>query len=252
MKIAICISGQPRNYEYGYHELKEWFLDRYDCDVYFHTWKDTKTEFVSAHNFTETRYYKFTEQDYQNILDLYQPKDYIYQNPITFDSMGIKGNLGFTLDGIFSAWLSTQQSVKLALESGIDYDLIVKYRFDLQFTGMVDPKCQFLEDLTQLNPDHFHCFSFGTHDDGHFRPTEIDDLFNVGGPKVMEVYSQLFSYLLYYMYMTPDHTNWLVEKVGDPDVMSHEALLRWHMEQNNIHINVVHSFGLHFTAGIIR
>lgn len=252
MKIAICISGQPRNYEQGYKELKKWFLDRYDCDIYFHTWKDTTTEFVSSHNFTETRYYTFTDQDYQNILDIYQPKDYIFQRPINFDATNITGNLGFTLNSIYSAWLSTQKSIELALESGIDYDLIIKYRFDLFFTSMVSPECEFLQDITQLDPNQFHCFSFGTHDDGNFRPTEIDDLFNVGGPEVMKVYSQLFSNLMYYMYINPDHTNWLVEKVGDPDLMAHEALLRWHIEQNNIPINRIHSLGLHFTAGIIR
>ena len=38
MKVAICISGQPRNYEQGFKELKRWFLDRYDIDVYLHAW----------------------------------------------------------------------------------------------------------------------------------------------------------------------------------------------------------------------
>jgi hypothetical protein len=59
MKIAVCISGQPRNYEQGYYELKKWFLDRYDCDVYFHTWKDTQSSFTLSHNFTETHQYTF-------------------------------------------------------------------------------------------------------------------------------------------------------------------------------------------------
>lgn len=252
MKIAICISGQPRNYEQGYKELKKWFLDRYDCDVYFHTWKDTTTEFVSSHNFTETRYYTFTDQDYQNILDIYQPKDYIFQRPINFDATNIIGNLGITLNSIYSASLSTQKSIQQALNSKTQYDLIVKYRFDLQFTDYVSPECEILNNFENLNPDYLHCFSFGTHDDGNFRPTEIDDLINIGGPKVMEVYSQLFSYIIKYCYLDPNHVQWLIDKVGDEDVYAHEALLRWHLEQNNIYINRIHSFGKHFTAGIIR
>jgi hypothetical protein len=252
MKIAICISGQPRNYEEGFYELKKWFLDRYDCDVYFHTWKDTSNSFVTSHNFTKTRHYKYTEEDYQRILDLYQPKAYRFQRPINFDATNIIGDLGFTINGILSAWYSTQQSIQLALKSGTKYDLIIKYRFDLHFSTMVSPECEFLKDITQFNPDHFHCFSFGTHDEGNFRPTEIDDIFNVGGPKVMEVYSQLFSYILSYCYINPAHVQWLVSKVGNDDVYAHEALLRWHLEQNNIYINRVHSLGKHWTAGIIR
>ncbi len=252
MKIAICISGQPRNYDQGFFELKKWFLDKYDCDIYIHTWEDTITEFVSSHNFTETRHYKFTNQDYQNILDLYKPKSYIFQKPINFDNNNIIGNLGFTLNGILSAWLSTQQSIQQALSSKTEYDLIIKYRFDLHFSEMVSPKCLFLEDITKLDPNQFHCFSFDPTDEGNYRPTEVDDLFNVGGPKVMEVYSQLFSNILYYCYKDKNHIPWLVEKTGDPDFLAHEGLLRWHLEQNNIYINRVHSLGKHWTAGIIR
>jgi hypothetical protein len=252
MKIAICISGQPRNYEDGFGELKKWFLDKYDCDVYIHTWKDTTTEFTSSHNFTKTRHYKFTEEDYQNILDLYNPVSYKFQRPINFDDTNITGNLGFTINGILSAWLSTQQSIQQALNSKTQYDLIVKYRFDLQFTDYVSPECEILNNFENLNPDYLHCFSFGTHDDGNFRPTEIDDLINIGGPKVMEVYSQLFSHIIKYCYLDPNHVQWLIDKVGDGDVYAHETLLRWHLEQNNIYINRIHSFGEHFTAGIIR
>ena len=259
MKIAICISGQPRSYKEGFKELKKWFLSKYDCDVYIHTWKDTTTKFISSHNFTETRYYSFTEKDYQNIIDLYQPKSYNFQKPIPFDNNGIIGNLGFTINSILSAWLSTQQSIQQALDSEVEYDLIIKYRFDLDFSKTVSPKCQFLKDVTQCNPEHFHCFSFGIHDEGNYRPTEVDDLFNVGGPKVMETYSQLFSNILSYGYIDKNHINWLVEKTGDPDFLSHESLLKWHLEQNNIYINRVHSLGnkneygdKHFTAGIIR
>jgi len=252
MKVAICISGQPRNYKKGYYELKKWFLDKYDCDVYIHTWEDTTTKFISSHNFTKTHYYNFTEEDYQNILDLYQPKSYEFQKPIPFDDNKITGNLGFTIHGILSSWLSTQQSIKQALNNNIKYDLIIKYRFDLQFTDYVSPECEILSNLSNLNPEHLHCFSFNEDDNGNFRPTEIDDLINIGGPEVMKTYSELFSYILYYCYEDEDHVQWLIDKVGDEDVYAHEALLRWHLEQNNIYINRIHSLGNHFTAGIIR
>ena len=61
MKIAVCISGQPRNYEKGYQELKKWFLGKYDCDVYIHTWKDKTME--SGHKYAKERSYEFIEED---------------------------------------------------------------------------------------------------------------------------------------------------------------------------------------------
>jgi len=40
MKIAVCISGQPRAYKEGYEYLKRNLLDHYDCDIFIHTWRN--------------------------------------------------------------------------------------------------------------------------------------------------------------------------------------------------------------------
>jgi hypothetical protein len=79
MKIAVCISGQPRNYEKGYQELKKWFLDKYDCDIYIHTWKDS-SPMEAGHKFAQKREYEFTNEDYDRILELYKPKTWNFQH----------------------------------------------------------------------------------------------------------------------------------------------------------------------------
>lgn len=38
MKIAVCLYGHLRTYEHCYKALRENLLDRYDCDVFMHTW----------------------------------------------------------------------------------------------------------------------------------------------------------------------------------------------------------------------
>jgi hypothetical protein len=40
MKIALCLSGQARSFEAGYEYYKKNLLDRYDVDVFIHTWHD--------------------------------------------------------------------------------------------------------------------------------------------------------------------------------------------------------------------
>ena len=252
MKIAVCISGQPRNYEQGYYELKKWFLDKYDCDVYFHTWKDTQSSFTLSHNFTETHQYTFTEKDYDRILELYKPKDYIFQKPIPFDNGKIIGDLGIGMNTIMSIFYSIQQSFNLAKNSGIEYDLVIRYRFDLQFTDYVSPKCLFLKDLTQINPDKFNCFSYKHGDRGQVRPVEVDDLFNVGSMEVMEVHSQIFPNILYYTFINPEYVDWLVEGCGNPDPYAPETYIKFHLIKNNISIDYIDSLGEKFTAGIIR
>lgn len=38
MKVALCLSGQPRSFEAGYEYHKKNLLDHYNVDVYMHTW----------------------------------------------------------------------------------------------------------------------------------------------------------------------------------------------------------------------
>ncbi len=126
MKIAICLSGLPRQYKAGYEELKKWFLDRYDCDVYLHTWYDTQSTFHTGHKFSPKISYQFTEKNYNELLELYQPKNYTFQKPIPFDVNGIISKLGVKLNVSLSSFYSLQHSFNLIKESGIEYDYIIR------------------------------------------------------------------------------------------------------------------------------
>ena len=250
MKIAIIISGLPRCYKEGYEELKKWFLDKYDCDIYIHTWYDTKTIFKTGHNFSLNKDYKFTEEDYQNILELYQPKNYTFQKPIPFDVNGIISKLGVKLNVSLSSFYSLQHSFNLIKESGIEYDYIIRTRFDLKFTDYISPECVFLKDISLLNPNQLNYFQYS--DDPTIRIAEIDDLFAVGGFEVMDVYCNTFSYVLNYLYMNQEYKEWLNNLVLDPELLVNESLLKFHLFKNNISLNSVPSLTEYFTAHIIR
>ncbi len=255
MKIAVCISGLPRSYKKGFEELKTHFLDKYECDVYIHTWYDTKTIYETGHKFVDKSYYKFTEEDYQNILDLYQPKAYEFQKPILFDCNGVKGtHLGYKLNNILSAACSAYSCFNLLKESGIKYDLIIRYRFDLQFTDYVIPECIFLKNLTEIDLSKLSIFKYPDDEHGYpTRPCEMDDIFAVGGYEVMEKFYSYFSYILYYVYFDKEYRKWLETYVDNPDGLSAEPLLKWHLLNNGVEFNLVESGKLHwYTAGIIR
>ena len=250
MKIAIIISGLPRCYKEGYEELKKWFLDKYDCDIYIHTWYDTKTIFKTGHNFSLNKDYKFTEEDYQNILELYQPKNYTFQKPIPFDVNGIISKLGVKLNVSLSSFYSLQHSFNLIKESGVEYDYIIRTRFDLKFTDYISPECVFLKDISLLNPNQLNYFQYS--DDPTIRIAEIDDLFAVGGFEVMDVYCNTFSYVLNYLYMNQEYKEWLNNLVLDPELLVNESLLKFHLLKNNIFLNPTPSLTEYFTAHIIR
>jgi hypothetical protein len=255
MKIAVCISGLPRSYKQGFEELKTHFLDKYDCDVYIHTWYDITSTYETGHKFAPKAYYNFTKKDYQNILDLYKPLSYEFQKPIPFDCNNIKGpHLGYKLHNILSAAYSAHACFNLLKESKKEYDLIIRYRFDLQFTNYVSPECVFLKDITKIDPSKLSIFKYPDDENGYpTRPCEMDDIFAVGGYEVMDKFYLYFSYILYYIYMDKDYRNWLETYVDNPDGLSAEPVLKWHLINNNVEFNLVESGVDHwYTAGIIR
>ena len=254
MKVAVCISGLPRNYEQGFKELKKWFLNKYDCDVYIHTWYDTKSVFETGHDYLEKKTYSFTQNDYDKILKLYKPKAYEFQIPIPFDETDIRGShLKYKLHNILSAAYSIHACYNLVRESGVEYDYIIRYRFDLQFTKYVSPKCIFLKDITQLDPNKYNCFKYPDIDGFPQRTSEIDDQFIVSGPQVAEIYSDYFSYILNYIYIDQDYGEWLKTVTSTADKTVAESLLKWHVIlKNNVEVNYVESLTEHFHANIIR
>ena len=66
MKIAVCISGQPRAYDKGYEYLKKNLLDHYDVDIFIHTWKNKV-------------------YGTKKVIDLYKPVDYLVEDFNIFD-----------------------------------------------------------------------------------------------------------------------------------------------------------------------
>ena len=254
MKVAICISGLPRNYEQGFKELKKWFLNKYDCDVYIHTWYDTTSVFETGHDYLEKKSYNFTQKDYDNILELYNPKAHEFQIPIPFDETDIRGShLGYKLHNILSAAYSIHACYNLVRESGIEYDYIIRYRFDLKFTKFISPKCIFLDDIFQLDPNKYNCFKYPDIKGFPQRTSEIDDQFIVSGPQIAEIYSDYFCYILNYIYMDKEYGEWLKTVTTTADKTVAESLLRWHViEKNNVGVNYVESLTEHFHAHIIR
>jgi hypothetical protein len=49
MKIALCLSGQPRCVKEGYEYYKKNLLDHYDVDVFCHVWDTAGAEHIAAY-----------------------------------------------------------------------------------------------------------------------------------------------------------------------------------------------------------
>lgn len=234
MKIALILSGQPRRYRNGYKELKKWFLDRYDIDVYLHAWK--AKEFHKFNFFNEGKLEKIHHVDenlYDNLVNWYQPKGYLFEKSIQFDGKDIKGQNNQRLNSQMGMWMSLKRAWDLVENSGIQYDLIFKTRYDLLFTHRVANNCPLLEDLTQLSPDYLHHFGYAP--DWVHSNYQMNDQIAIGGYDVMKTYCNLFPQMLNTIFVDPSYSK------DYEDVFINETLIYHYLKTNNIPMSPINS-----------
>jgi len=234
MKIALILSGQPRRYRNGYKELKKWFLDRYNIDVYLHAWK--AKEFHKFNFFNGGKLEKIHHVDenlYDNLVNWYQPKGYLFEKSIQFDGKDIKGQNNQRLNSQMGMWMSLKRAWDLVENSGIQYDLIFKTRYDLLFTHRVANNCPLLEDLTQLNPDYLHHFGYAP--DWVHSNYQMNDQIAIGGYDVMKTYCNLFPQMLNTIFVDPLYSK------DYEDVFINETLIYHYLKINNTPMSPINS-----------
>ena len=82
MKIALCLSGQPRVVEVGYNKLYNTILKDNDVDVFIHTWFDPEN--LSTQSAIPGREgHTLASNAIDKLVHLYQPKKIIVDKPKT-------------------------------------------------------------------------------------------------------------------------------------------------------------------------
>jgi len=162
MKIAICLHGQPRNYEIGFSHLQREFISKYDTDVFAHTW--WSLEQVGQYYYTGPlvkKDYKIEANFPEKINNLYHFKDVIYEASKNFNSEK-QYNVPWpdkhdnTIDSHKSRFYSFKNSLQLCenyeKDNHIEYDWIILTRFEIAIYTM--PL------LSTLNKDNIYVDNF--------------------------------------------------------------------------------------------
>jgi len=215
MKIAICISGQVRTFDKSFISLKKNYLDKYDCDIYCHTW---------------------SHQNVDQALSLFKPKSYMVQDPIIFDKFNVMCPLwnGVSFNNLLSQYHSLQQSFLLCKkETNVKYDLLIRSRYDINYDNVS-------LDLLNIDKDVITLPEWYTDLRCAFRG--YCDLFAVGNLANMTVYSDLFSCFLYYVLFDRDFRDylsvgWLPDPnrlAGQDSPMRPEYLVKWNLIKHKI------------------
>lgn len=160
MKVAVCLKGQPRNYNVGFNSINKYFIQKYNADIFGHAWWDK--------NKVGQEYFHApwaTSNKIPDNLDIILPQLY------KFKSFQIESDKQFEIkqqykilpgipqehDRFIQILLSSYYSLKRVLEllenyekeNGFEYDWVFITRYDV---GIF----KFIEDLSKLDKDKIY------------------------------------------------------------------------------------------------
>lgn len=157
MKIAICVSGEPREYEHTYYSLVTW-AERNNADIFLHCWDNTTRPGLNNYkNDTPTEtIYKNSNNLREDLIKKYNPKkckvenkneliDYINTHRVIHIPADYEKYTNSNY-GSVSQWFSAQRANLLKRQyekdNDIVYDIQIKTRFDTFFNiaSSMDPE----------------------------------------------------------------------------------------------------------------
>lgn len=204
MRVALCLSGFLRTFNYTFPHLQKHLLSKYNVDIFIHTWDKTD------------RNGSFTSS--ANIQSIYKPKAFIIelQHPssvATTQIMTQKNSDRRDVLGVMSMLYKIMQcnQLKSDFEAAYNfkYDAVIRFRPDIRLNSdfIIDPN-----NLDKLNIPKYGDFG------GKNDQCAYSDSHN------MNIYSSLYDFVNYYLQQKFCHFN-------------PEFLLKTHIEQHNLLVN---------------
>lgn len=141
MKIALCLSGHLRNFERTFPTLYFYFTKDYDVDIFIHTWD--KLGFSCPYKTDRTL--NETNSKLNEINKLYAPKNMIIENSSFIEELKRQGDeyaphlmrepkhVGHMASMFYKIYAANELKNKYQLDTGIQYDWVVRCRADLLF-----------------------------------------------------------------------------------------------------------------------
>lgn len=211
MKVALLISGYLRSFKNNIPNIKEKIIDKFDrVDVYMHITKNESEEDKYLNNINES-------QEIGYISKMLNPIALIYEPNIEWFEDKEKNSL-------YNKWFKffKLNQIKIDNETKFgDYDLVIKYRPDLDLIsdGLIidDP----LKDVVYIPKDSKIDKNKLTKIDDKY----LCDIIAYGNSKVMNEYFSLYT-----------HLDYMTKKYGNVS----ETLLYWYLVEYGIKYKELH------------
>jgi hypothetical protein len=202
MKVALCISGQPRNALLSFPYIKQNIIDPNQADVFIHMHYDPENLYMDKLHADNGNCQLQLGIDAE-LIELYQPKRFIVEKPRNFRKPQFKippnrllsskrmnahknwtdeEHVTHTVKNLTSMYYSIYKANELkevyANEQGFVYDYVIRVRFDFfPYQPLV---------MSQYDPNYIYYFELGQPDQ------LISDWLNFGSNAIMNVYASLY------------------------------------------------------------
>jgi len=145
MRIALCLSGQPRGLPLSLKMLKVNLVGIEDMDIFLHAWFDPSTigqPYDSAQAQQQGRVGLVHPQTEEMLLGL-NPKDYLFEPqkefPFTkFFPSPPEANQERMASIFYSIYTANMLKKRHELLNGFEYDLVIRARYDLWYEKPID------------------------------------------------------------------------------------------------------------------
>lgn len=225
MKVALCISGQMRSFQECYPSQYENLIQRFDPDVFVHTWSE------QGHSVRETPMAKSTTPTSENLSEvietLYHPKKKLIEDfePSYTDSLhgvSVPESLKLAepisykgaLPMFYKIWACHQLCLDYAEEQGFEYDLVIRLRPDLYIDEPLDEIQQVSE-----SPNRLYL--------GHLTDVFASDRIAAGSQQAMTYYCSVWEKLRHY-WQNP------LQDGNKDNFLVGERLMRWHLKWSDL------------------
>ena len=218
MKIAVCISGQPRNTTRGIPNILENL--KFDYDVFQHAWWDNNS---SKELFTKSNVAKLNDVVSEHVNNHWISLMY---NNFNIKKMHLETQIPFSVPDIlekrktyysnafnicsslYSIYKCNELKKEYEKQNNFKYDLVIRTRLDFGFHEPLN--------INEYDPKFIYVPNdFGTKRYG------FNDQFAIGSSYNMDIYSDVFNKIEY-----------TLNSYGD--LMGHEQLIQKHLENNKI------------------
>ncbi len=246
MKVALCLSGQPRVVDIGYQKLNQAILQHNDVDVFIHTWFDPEN--LSTQSVIPGREsHTLDSLAIEKLQRYYKPKKILVEKPKTWKrsygfpnkcftnawtwALEVQGGLDVAKEYINNTTHSMFYSMMMAnlikeqysAETGVEYDLVIRNRIDYSPHVVLNLNDISIDDDTLVYQDL-------NQPDGM-----ISDWFGMGTTNTMNVFCGVYNQI-----------GQLIRQSSEVDgFWCNELLLKHHIENNKIKRAPV-DFQVHF------